>query len=354
MITIKELEMIQDEELKNLLIKFNYLHRLDDKDFYKISPDDNSYVAQIIRNDLAKFIYKRLVNQKFLYAINTPSHLKYLKKKELSDSLSLDNCNLDYWMINGISWMPSGYCPTESLVEFISNQNIDKDINLLNIIKDFVTDPSNKHIIRPNRGIYLPLEEEKRILKEVLLYKDNGYKNAPKELNNYIKVGYESLDARCIQLGTEEDVKNWALNEIDDYQNKRIGNIGEYYFQMILEGQGLFPHHVSKDSGDGFGYDHLCTYNEYEDLYETKSTLSNGESDSIIISENEYNTMLDCLGLDCSNYYISRMFIDRQSLRQTNSLLLRPNDDKTLVSYDDGPIYKYDHDKGYSKVFIKQ
>lgn len=354
MMTINELEMIQDEELKALLIKFNYLHRLDDKNFYKISPDDNSYVAQIIRNDLAIFIYKRLVNQKFLYAISIPNHLKYLKKKELSDSLLLDNCNLDYWKINDIAWMPSGSCPTESLVDFISSQNIYKDINLLNIIKSFVTDSSNKHIIRPSKSIYLPLAEEKRRLKEVLIYKDNGYKVAPKELNDYINTEYRSLGARCIQLSTDDDVRNWALKEINNYQNKRIGNIGEYFFQMILEGQGLFPYHVSKECGDGFGYDHLCPYMEYEDLYETKSTLSNSESDVITISENEYNTMLDCLGLERSNYYISRMFIDRETLRQSNSLLLKPFDDKLLVPYYDGPIYKYDHDQGCSKVFIKQ
>ena len=204
MMTINEIEMIQDEELKALLIKFNYLHRLDDKNFYKISPDDNSYVAQIIRNDLAIFIYKRLVNQKFLYAISIPNHLKYLKKKELSDSLLLDNCNLDYWKINDIAWMPSGSCPTESLVDFISSQNIYKDINLLNIIKSFVTDSSNKHIIRPSKSIYLPLAEEKRRLKEVLIYKDNGYKVAPKELNDYINTEYRSLGARCIQLSTDD------------------------------------------------------------------------------------------------------------------------------------------------------
>ena len=64
--------------------------------------------------------------------------------------------------------------------------------------------------------------------------------------------------------------------------------------------------------------------------------------------------MLDCLGLERSNYYISRMFIDRETLRQSNSLLLKPFDDKLLVPYYDGPIYKYDHDQGCSKVFIKQ
>lgn len=354
MITIKELEMIQDEELKNLLIKFNKLHKLDDKNFYKISPDDSSYVAQIIRNDLASFIYKRLVNQKFLYAASIPNHLKYLKKKEMSDSLLLDKCNLDYWIINDISWMPSGSCPTESLVDFVSSQNILIDKNLLNTIKEFVTDPSNKHIIRPSKSIYLPLEEEKRILKEVLKYRASNYTNAPKELNDYINSEYRLLGARCIQLDSEEDIRRWAFKSINDYQNKRLGNIGEYYFQMSLEGLDLFPHHVSKECGDGFGYDHLCPYMDYEDLYETKSTLSNSEGDAITISENEYNTMLDCLGLNTSNYYISRIFIDRESLRQSSSLLLKPFDDKILVSYYDGPIYKYDHDQGCSKVFIKQ
>lgn len=355
MLTIEDLERVQDQELKDLLVKFNQLHRLDDNEFYKIVPDNNTYIAQIIRNDLAIYIYKKLVNPELLYALNIPDNLKYTKKKEISNSILLERCNIDYWLINGILWMPSGYCTTESLVEFIMQQNIDVDRNILTSIKNFVTDKSNSYIIKPSKSIYLPLEEEIRRLKDVIFYKATGYMNAPKELNDYVNSEYQLLGARCIQLDKEEDIKRWAFQTINSYQNKRIGNIGEYYHQRTLENANLHPQHISKNNGDGFGYDHLCSFPWYEDLTETKATLSDGVNDSIKITENEYNTMIDTLGLNYSNYYISRVFINPTDFSFKRNALLVPKDDKTLVPfYDTGYTYEYDHDDNNGKVFIKK
>lgn len=356
MITINELEMIQDEELKNLLIKFNSIHRLDDKEFYKISPQNTTHEARIIRCNLAEFIYRRLSNQNVVNALNISNDLKYYKKNEVAKSLRISEFDSDYYSIlNSISWMPCGSLPMESLIDFVAEQNIPIDQNTFNSIRSFIKDKSNKNIIGVTPGIYLPLPEEKRLLKEVLDYKNEGYKNAPKELNNYIVKEYNSLEARCIRLETEDEVFKWAKKEINNYQNKRTGNIAEYFFIQKASTVGKILTHISKIYGDGHGYDAISLSPSEEEMYEIKGTLNIENYDSFKISNNEYDVMVDTLGLLHSNYYIPRVFINKNDLSHKSTLLLSPHSDKELRPVDgNGPIYKYHHDEYDGKVFTKQ
>ena len=352
MIRLDEIDSIQDKELKDLLIHINSLHRLDDNRYYRLDPRDDSHVTRIIRRNLTQYIYDKVVSPDMIKALNIPNELKYYKKKEMSINLIENMKNTPYYsFINGILWMPEGHCPTDSLIEFLINsKDVLVNLDYLKSIRDFLTDPSNKHIINTNRSRYLSIEDEKELLLEALFYNNIPIFTPPEDYQKFYdeKTGNKKFSNPGEETEWKQKVLSW-------YVAKRVGNIAEYYYQGILDKDKVNSCHVSRLYGDGFGYDHIGLFPMEERLYEAKGTIYEANKDSIKITNNEYNVMLDCLGLIHSNYYVPRIFMDRNTISYKDMDLLEPRDDKTLISLtNNGVIYKYDHEDEKGKIFIKQ
>ncbi len=350
MLTMEDVIKVQDPDLKYLLIKFNSIHSFTDKDFYKIIPQNTTDEAIMIRKDLSNFICKKIINHDMINALNIPNELKYHKKKEIAINL-LENNDTDFYpIINSILWMPEGHCPTDSLIQFLLDQDIFIDKNILTGIRDFLTDPSNKYIINTNRSRYLSIEDEKKLLLEALFYNNIPIFTPPED---YQKFYDEKTGNKKFSNPGEE--KEWEDKVLSWYEAKRVGNIAEYYYQEKLDKSILNSCHVSRLYGDGFGYDHIGLFPMEERLYEAKGTIYEANKDSIKITNNEYNVMLDCLGLIHSNYYVPRIFMNSNNISYKDMDLLEPRDDKTLISLThNGVIYKYDHEDEKGKVFVKQ
>lgn len=132
---------------------------------------------------------------------------------------------------------------------------------------------------------------------------------------------------------------------VNQYKNKKLGNAGELFtFEQLKNQKNAVL--VSRDYGDGFGYDIYYSSEEnnktYENLIEVKTTIKSMENDCFTLSDNEEKLMKKASKENNTNYYIYRVFYDK-TLRTFTNLICLIYDGKNLISINNDDIaYTYD------------
>ncbi len=348
MSTIEAINSIKDKDFKDLLLYFNNIHNLDDKDFYKIMPDSFSKAEETIKHELASFLYRKLVNDKLRNAFMLSDNLKYKKQFEIIKNLLFKNDEDDYYgFFKSIIWTESQPSKYDELIWFIKSQGIIFSDELDTKISNFVNSDENRHAIYSPRSTYLSFEDEKDKLRNILLY-EKGIIPIPVDYIRF-KEEYIKTNPKECEGANEEFF-------ISKYKALAIGHVGEYIVDERLKKNLLFPSFISKDIGDGFGYDsHHFNRKTNEEIVEVKSCLINSK-DSFKLTQNEYRVLKDCMNLERSDYRIYRTYIDDRNLSLDNIVELIAEDENTLVPRNSNVNYKfvYTDDQDTSKVFTKQ
>ena len=117
--------------------------------------------------------------------------------------------------------------------------------------------------------------------------------------------------------------------------NKHItGAVGEWYMYGELKNKDKFVF-ASKDVLDGLGYDQYYQSKDndktIENLVEVKAK-GHASPDSIYMSDNEYNKMVDSKNKDQVDYSISRVFINNPNATNLSHEILHLEDNGHLLS----------------------
>lgn len=111
---------------------------------------------------------------------------------------------------------------------------------------------------------------------------------------------------------TEEVILKGAIvnHSENDRESKRIGDLGELlvleYEKEKLKQNNIQkkPEHISKNKGDGLGYD-ILSYNELgKEIYIEVKTTKRGKNQPFYITKNE----LECSKINSNNFFIYRLY----------------------------------------------
>lgn len=326
MLSLNYINNIKDAELKKLLLEFYSIHPTDiDVNFYRGLLNNTDNTSMIMKYKLADLLKKRLINDKLKEAFNIDDKYKYKKKIDISDNLIITKINDDYYDIfKSLTESNSIYRGYDVLVDFIRRQGVNLPKDDLEKINEFLLWQNNVPYYDRSKSLYLPMNDERKKLKGL--------------------------------LDTERSLII-PSKEFMDIRNKCLGNVGEYFvddFLNILDRKTRF---VSKDIGDGTGYDHHYMLDLAEMLVESKSTTKeDNDNDSFTLTHNEYIIMLDCLGLDHRTYTVARAFIDPETINARKIHILRAETNTMFVplNYEKNCTYEYSHDDDRGKVFVKK
>ena len=163
------------------------------------------------------------------------------------------------------------------------------------------------------------------------------------------------------QVTLEEFQKFKILNDeldtnelINSFYNKLLGNVGEYFFTAkYRDEQNL--RFVSRDIGNGAGYDIYFRRDSIERLIEVKTTTYyklTDPADNFYISRNEYNRMLQVFkGNYQAKYFISRVFYNSSIVFEDLDLQYIGNDTLRCQSI---PSIEYDINCVKNKIYAKR
>ncbi len=196
---------------------------------------------------------------------------------------------------------------------------------------------------------------------KIIMYSTKDYYGYGKTINEeeyWYNVFLDKLYKKKIVPNNNQSYED-ALKE---YENKLIGNIGEFYINNLLNNKLVNPYlsnidFVSKELGNGFGYDIYFQYinrdfiKEY--LIEVKTTFSkNMNNDSFNLTENEFNIMNEAMNRD-KEYRVYRVYKDNNSYNH-HKLIFDKKD--SFIDIDNNDIiYTFDYiDDKNNKVFIRK
>lgn len=305
---------------------------------------NNTTVIKLKRY-LAECYYSFFDNDNLNNAFNISDDYYYQKKQEIFRCLPFNLNNKDYpqffyrilnYTSDKYGTINNKFYPT--LFEFFKKQNITmKNIYLENDIMNFIN--NNKIIMYATKDYY-------------------GYGKTINEEEYWYNVFLDKLYKKKIVPNNNQSYED-ALKE---YENKLIGNIGEFYINNILNNKLVNPYlsnidFVSKELGNGFGYDIYFQYinrdfiKEY--LIEVKTTFSkNMNNDSFNLTENEFNIMNEAMNID-KEYRVYRVYKDNNSYNH-HKLIFDMKDSFKDVD-NKNIIYKLDHiDDNNNKVFTRK
>lgn len=298
-----------------------------------------------LKKYLAECYYSFFDNDKLNNAFNISDDYYYQKKQEIFRYLPFNLNNTDYpeffyrilsYTSDKYGTISNNFYPT--LFEFFKEQNITmKNIYLENNIMNFIN--NNKMLMYSPSDYY-------------------GYGKTISEEEYWYNVFLNKLYKKKIVPNINQSYED-ALKE---YENKLIGNIGEFYINNLLNNKLVNPYlsnidFVAKELGNGFGYDIYFQYvnkdfiKEY--LIEVKTTFSkNMNNDSFNLTENESNIMKEAM-IKNTEYRVYRVYKDNNGY---NHHRLMFNKEGNFVEIDNKDIiYRFDHinDKN-QKVFVRK
>ena len=339
MYTINEVENINNKEIKDFLIRMNHILKgrvIDNKKNNKILPDENSENINRARYELAKFLSDRFFNYSLTKSLNMSDDLEYYKQLLISKNCLFKKDIEYYFLLTRFIYTEEG----NGYIQFIKfldsiNYNVYNDIK--NKLYQFSSNYKNKYILFGNPDTYNSLNEELKNLCKC----EQGI--MPLEFKQF-KNGYYNLD----------DFELFNM-----YKNKKKGNIGEILSYDTLSYYKLNPLFVSKDFGNGYGFDLHINNGKREGLFESKATygLIDDSNDFFSLSLNEHNVMLDTLNKENVNYYVLRVFLDLRKDCNLNEYKLYHGIrclhliDENTFKGEDGTIYKScENNKVFKKI----
>lgn len=335
MATLKDFEIVWDIIKNEKEIEDNYKHFREVKTFLSMHPDDPK--SKIIKNLFIEEFNKVFCNEDLKSALNIDDNYKYYKTIEIyknapftpSDSNMMnyfydtiqhesDYFGAYYKFVKGAEWFlkSEGQCEVDDEVFDLLSKNAKE----------------NTWIYGPSKTEYDSYEVELKRLRDM----SNGIKPD---------------DYRSIKEGLEYDYRQRGINHWDendiirDYKAIKTGIVGEYdACKYILPLVGDF---IAKDYGNGFGFD-LFYYGMGNDginkeiLIEVKSTLN--KSDAFILSDNEYEVLLDTIKRPNTGYAVARIYVDldkdenydRELMfysKERNSFISKNNDNEIINEY---------------------
>ena len=263
----------------------------------------NDHDVLVITNYLIERYKDILLNNNFINALKLNDDLRYLKRQEIQKNLPFlhtNNYYINYLFKTFV--IPNKYYGT--LTNFYNG--------LFYFLKEHNSCPLNDEQIK---YIITFLENNKTILN----INTNHYDSLNDEIIRYKNICLNRLTDDFSTF--EQDKKALAAvynhyyegNIMEDYKNKKLGIIGELYTFENLK-QFMNSCFISRDLGDGFGYDiyfqNIQNNTIYENLIEVKTTTNINGNDYFSLSENEYNTIIQSQKYGNVNYYIGRIFAD--------------------------------------------
>lgn len=231
----------------------------------------------------------------------------------------------------------------DSVKQTIHDLNLDKNgFNIIPIL-DEIND-SGIYSLHLNKSSYNSLEQE-------LYYLECAYRNYwnTDDYNKFVKEKIINNSIHNVQ---------YSGDPFREYTNKKIGNIGELYWFNYLKQIDSSTTFVSRDFGDGFGYDIYAHQNDHgvkkELLIEVKST-TNSNKDKFQLSNNEYAVMKDVLSNPNANYLVATAFINLNNNYQIKIDGFMAKGECEFYSLSNGANYLLDSsssDKVFKKTFI--
>ncbi len=316
--------------INNINDACNLFSKLEQLKYYIIKhPNDESikvFISVLVQTYTSLFFTKELVD-----AFRIPDQFHYYKQLAIC-------ANLPYTVHPFYAYfLPKALqTPSELYVDFYGTffwvleqyrPDLITDAHL-QAVKSFVN--QNPNIIRASKDDYSNLDQE------IALYHKVMNNSNAKELEGF-GLAQQIMDPYEIQR---------------QFINKKVGNIGELYTYRLIQPL-YFSCFVARDIKNGFGYDiYYLDQNSIENLVEVKTTMSTNEDDIFSMSENEYQTMINCLGRVNAKYCICRVHLD--SKLTPSYLLLTAKDEETLISNDGEIEYKLYQSSNSHKYFQKQ
>ena len=328
-------EDLKDTEFKKIITEIR-----DINPYVKYKYNDYSEEALNAKNKIANYLAPKFFNENLLKALNMEDSLHFTKQMEISNNLLFVQDKNYYAHFSSIIYTEGDKSIFEHFISFLDSIKYKYNKDVANKIIKFVRNERNKNVIyyRCNEN-YGSLEEE------IQNYKD--FKNKI-ETNSFKEFKKDLEFNRC------------DMDELNPrYINKRVGIIGELQLYKCFLNHSIDPYFISRDCGNGFGFDFLYDfYKNYfinENLIEAKTTIDNNslrENDWFILSENEYNVMLETFDYNNSDYHVFRIFLN-DKLELNNFLILKASNEKTLHDISRDITYELDTTTT-KKKFIKK
>lgn len=346
MVAKETIANIKDEELRNLLSYLDSNYSIHNRP--KLMPDNNSPEQILIKRELAKFFYRKLVSDELVSALNISDDYKYKRQIEVTRNLLFKDPNTDYYSIlKGMFWIESSPSMYDELMWFIKSQNINFKDGFDTKLSSFVQDKKNKLVINNSKDVYSTLEYEQEKLREFINYQEN---NGPVPIDYLI---FKNNVDRVYMSECNGDVEGYLQSK---YKAQLIGHIGEYLVDKHLHSRGRDSELIAKTLGNGYGFDDFYILQSIEKLGEVKSTLTDSDDDSFVLTPNEFEVMCDCIDTQIRDYFVFRTFIDKDNLTTRKILVLDPISDKTLRPLNESYttyVYRFNYEDDKGKHYVK-
>ena len=299
----------------------------------KIYLENNKDKEEIkkIRRKFAEYIYNLYNNEKLTNALNDEYVYRRIVNAYKLDPFKYNSIYNKEGALN-ILFSNSIFIPIGSYFENNINWFLDDsglgELENPKILRDIYK--RYKHLSQPDK--YGSFNQEFEKYEKSLNGLEYDMPNDYEEFKNNKKLESEAFN------------RYYEGNPIIDYQNKRLGNIGEIYVYENLIKNSIESIFVSRDCGDGFGYDIHTLYNDNntikEGLIEVKAT-SNENKDFFALTDEEYNTMIDTLNNDKVKYFVCLCYVDVKKKQVVSKPFIVENK-TTFRSLVDDELYVFD------------
>ena len=312
-------------------------------EYIKNHPTDMEVIH--FKHEFARYLMDCFNKSNFIYSLHYNDQIKYGKYLEMYKNFPINNEDMCVQYYRAIfDYSTKLYDVVSKMISFCKEQGV-------SIFNDYQIDIINKYL-SDNEALNWNTKDEYDS------YDDGAFYYYSSLNNNFYDDFYSFKDSKMIDANIYgRDLSNYDF--ISNYQYKKLGNMGEWVCYNQIR-NNINSQFVSKDLGNGFGYDLYHNYinNGYlgESLYEVKSTANVSRDDVFSLSRNEYQKMLDCLKLPLSDYFVYRVIFDNINrcyypyyLRYNNS-----NDTFYLNNDINNVMYEADHDNNYGSILYKR
>ena len=273
------------------------------KNFMTLNPTDNLTIE--IMRTLGKWYCSQYDFDAIQRAFSLSDNLPYYKQQEIFKVIPFLDKKQYYKVIKSLLYYDhnvTGYEMANDIVRFYLNT--DKYDILFGMINNFL-----------DCNVNLRISTKKRY---------DGIATEYGRLRNFNNKIIDEADYANFEK--EEKLRNKHKNiNSYDYKNHLCGKVGEYLVWHDIY-KNYSSKFISKDYGDGFGYDEYFQFlfNNVllEILSEVKSTTDWSGEDGFKLTDNEYNTLNSTLLRDNVHYLLYRVFVNTNDINKSKINML--------------------------------
>lgn len=309
-------------------------NNLRDIKWYLESHKDDLEVIEAKRT-LAEQLYSLYTNTNLTIALSNPDYFKYQKILDIheKDPARLYPNLLSFF--NATIYIPSGSYIEDNVSWFLNDMGFPYVKNL-----DKLRDFSKTHK-SPS--------------------KDNTYGTLEQDIDRYLKLKNNIMPDDYEEFCNDKVYSAVAFNHYYegnpkmDYLKKKLGNIGEMHLLNELETTKHNVRLVSRDIGNGLGYDiysqTVCERGIMETLIEVKSTTDMSRN-YFSLTKTERDTMTDSLNDYLTEYIVCLSHIDVEKNIYVNEYFRAITED-IFINIDTFEEYKLDGIDSYGNYIFK-